>query len=409
MLLGYYITGYFNQELNLDTNSDISNKLERIQRNVFLFLIINTVACFYAFYSLFGLMLVAIIATTLFQFVFVMIYIVLFSTVRKAEYLQKAENKKIQTQEKIGLHIFPVRKFVLDGDAINPPKKRSWKNIIIRTLMLILIGSGPAFFFAMMIHHPFSNEKYELEKVNYISQKIASHKAVSAEALSKVKSETDSLLRVRNEMVAQIEQATLNPDPQDYLQEDKQWLTRNLQTFDELYAPKIKRNQDRIISDSIASINFQTSLAEHFRDSNFVQIRAGVIWGQSPLTFILLLSFYLFLLLSPFISRYKLMIKTPELLDDLLEKKYVEIINNDFKKLKTDLGNSRAAQHLRNEINTRKNETEAIQKVKEWGDYLDMIRQYGEYYQDPAFKAKQKHDPRIFVDKNNLGKHLGEI
>jgi hypothetical protein len=28
---------------------------------------------------------------------------------------------------------------------------------------------------------------------------------------------------------------------------------------------------------------------------------------------------------------------------------------------------------------------------------------------DPAFKAKQKHDPRIFVDKNNLGKHLGEI
>ena len=103
------------------------------------------------------------------------------------------------------------------------------------------------------------------------------------------------------------------------------------------------------------------------------------------------------------------MIKTPELLDDLLEKKYVEIINKDFKKLKTDLENSIAAQHLRNEINTRKNETEAIQKVKEWGDYLDMIRQYGEYYQDPAFKSKQKHDPRIFVDKNNLGKHLGEI
>jgi hypothetical protein len=261
----------------------------------------------------------------------------------------------------------------------------------------------------MMIHHPFSNEKYEQGKSEYISQKIANHKAFSTEALSKVKSQTDSLLRIRNEIVAQIENATINPDPQDYLQEDKQWLERKLQTFDELYAAKIKRNQERIISDSIASINFQNALAEHFRGSDFVQIRAGVIWGQSPLTFILVLSFYLFMLLVPFVSRYKLMIKTPELLDDLLEKKYVDIINNDYKKLKTDLENSLAAQHLRNEISTLKNVTGASQKVKEWGDYLDMIKQYGEYYQDPAFRAKQKHDPRIFVDKNNLGKHLGEI
>jgi len=409
MLLGYYITGHFTQELALDSNSAIVNKLEKIRRNVFLFLLINTVACFYAFYSLFSILWVALIATALFQFVFLMIYIVLFSTVRKAEYLQRAENKKIQTQEKIGEHVLPVKKFVLDGDAVNPPKKRSWKNIIIRTLMLILIGSGPAFFFAMMIHHPFSNEKYEQGKSEYISQKIANHKAFSTEALSKVKSQTDSLLRIRNEMVAQIENATINPDPQDYLQEDKQWLERKLQTFDELYAAKIKRNQDRIISDSIASFNFQNALAEHFRGSDFVQIRAGVIWGQSPLTFILVLSFYLFMLLVPFVSRYKLMIKTPELLDDLLEKKYVDIINNDYKKLKTDLENSLAAQHLRNEISTLKNVTGASQKVKEWGDYLDMIKQYGEYYQDPAFKAKQKHDPRIFVDKNNLGKHLGEI
>lgn len=103
------------------------------------------------------------------------------------------------------------------------------------------------------------------------------------------------------------------------------------------------------------------------------------------------------------------MIKTPELLDDLLEKKYVQIINDDFKKLKTDLQNSSAAQHLKKEISALANISGSGTKVKEWEEYLEMIKQYGEYYQDPAFKAKQKHDPRIFVEKNNLGKHLGEI
>ena len=163
MNLNYYIIEFFIKELNLDEGSPIAGKLKRIRNGIYLFLIVNAITSFYAFNSLFGNIFIASLATIIYQFIFLMVYIVLFATVRKADFQKKEPNVKIKIIEKINDINYSATKFdKVQPGLIRKINAKGWGKIIFRSILLLSLGIGPAFFSGIMVHHFLTNESYEI-------------------------------------------------------------------------------------------------------------------------------------------------------------------------------------------------------------------------------------------------------
>ena len=414
MNIGYYITDHFFDELNLEKNPDIVTRLNSIKRITIFFLLINLVASSYAFYSLFGNVIITIIAASIFQFIFIMIYIVLFSTVRKAEYLKGSNNKKIEYIETINGQTYRAKKFILEGPGLfdenaNSSKQKvsltkSWSNIFIRLFLLFVLGIVPSFFFGMMLHHKLTDESYQEARTAYIKKQIDSSKTLYKKLHLSKTIELKNLLKYRSELINTIDSFKKNPDPNGYYLEDVKWNEDKLKLFDDINSRKIARDKEMQETDSIEIVKKEISLNEHYKSANFFLLRGEATWKKFPFTFILSILLFMFLLLFPFIKRYSMLKNTPELIDDPLEKSYRKIIYNSYESLKENLNKSEIVTVINDAL---KDENIDSRKKKELENILAFVNDPGQYYNDPEFKVNHKLDIRKFIEKGNLAKYLG--
>jgi hypothetical protein len=405
MNLSDYIADYFIKELNLRDDSIVFRKLKRIKYVIYLFLLVNMITCGYAFYMLFNNIIVSALSTLLFQFVFLMVYIVLFATVRKSDFQKPIRNIKVKSIEKINDQEYPAQKFILDKPIDSKISARGWKDILFRLSLLIALGIGPSFFFGMMINHNSGQADYEIAKQDYINNKIATHNKNVAKSNFIVKRELDSLLLAKNNFLLILDSLNNNPDPNGYYQEDIAWYSNRLADFNEVNAVKIKRLTNKLELDSIAQLGYEDNLRMHYNNAQFFMLRANAIWKKNTLSYFFTSLLFLFLLIYPFLIRYRLIINNTEDFDSNLEKYYVKIIQEGFSKFLKDLRSSLIVKDI--EVYLKKDEAGIIStRLKEWMAHFDKI---GDKYEDPALKSVDKSDPRVFIDKGNLSRYLGKL
>lgn len=410
MSLTYYITDHFTDELKLKEQSEIVNRLNSIKRLFIVFIIINTITSFYAFHTLFHNFFITLIGTALFQFIFFMIYIVLFATIRKAEYLKSTVNKKINITHIINGQSFPAKAFTNEEQdvktaAINKLQK-SWKNITIRFLLLVFLGTGPAFFFGIMLHDRSTEEEYVKAKEQFIANQLDKSRKLTERLQKNKVAELKELIKQRNALIHSIDSLKSNPDPNGYYLEDIAWNETKLKLFDELNNQKIEKGLTKLKDDSERLAEKELKLMNSFKDADFFMLRAFVVWKKTPVTFLLSIFFFLMMLLFPFIKRYSLLIKNSEILDDLLENHYRKIIISDYEKMKYELKHSRVAEIIKELINDK--EYSEIKKRELEVALLNTLNP-GLNYTEPAFKTNPVKDDRKFIEKGQLAKFLGKL
>jgi hypothetical protein len=256
----------------------------------------------------------------------------------------------------------------------------------------------------MMINHNSGQADYEIAKQRYINNKIATHNKNVAKSNSIVKRELDSLLLVKSNLLLLLDSLNNNPDSNGYYQEDIAWYSNRLTDFNEVNAVKIKRLANKLEQDSIAQLGYEDNLRMHYNDAQFFMLRANAIWEKNTSSYFLTSCLFLFLLIYPFLIRYRLIINNTEDFDSNLEKYYVKIIQEGFSKFLKDLRSSIIVRDI--EVYLKKDEAGIISiRLKEWMSHFDKI---GDKYEDPALKSVEKSDPRIFIDKGNLSRYLGK-
>lgn len=404
MNLGNYIADYFIKELNLRNDSIVFRKLKRIKYSIYLFLLVNMITCGYAFYMLLSNIIVSALATLLFQFVFLMVYIVLFATVRKSDFQKPVRNKKVKSIHSINGIDFPAQKFVLDNTIDSKISARGWKDIFFRLSLLIALGIGPSFFFGMMLNHNSAQADYEIAKQAYINNQIATHNKNVAKSNLLARRELDSLLYVKKNLIFVIDSLNSNPDPNGYNQEDIAWYTNRLTDFDDVNKLKVQRLSNKLEQDSIAQLGYEADVRSHYGNAEFFMLRANATWEKNTTSYFLASFLFLILLVYPFVVRYRLIINNTEDFDSNLEKYYVNIIHEGFSKFLYDLKSSFIIKDI--ETYLKKEEAGIISiRLKEWLSHFEKI---GDKYEDPALKSVEKPDPRVFIDKGNLSRYLGK-
>ncbi|MFN5458474.1 MAG: hypothetical protein ACK5AY_01065 [Bacteroidota bacterium] len=405
MSLGDYISGYIVRELNLPEDSVIAVKLKRIRIAIYFFLGLNAITCVYAFHILFSGWITALVAALAFQFIFLMIYIVLFATIRKSDFQEPVRNIKIKSVEQINNENYSASRFTTNLNNKRKFKLSGWFKIIFRSVLLIMMGIGPAIFFGIMVHHSLTNDKYEIYKVKFIDNQIYLHEKLLKASQQVKLGELDSMNKIRSTFLFKLDSLNKNPDPNGYYREDIAWYESRLKNFDELNLQKMQRIKSDLLSDSVASVEFLNMISNHFKDADFFQVRAAVTWENYPFTFFLISLSFVILLFFPFYSRYRLMIRNAPEMDDKLEKFYIDVISKSHENLLVEIRNTSAYKKLKNALNDNFYTKEQIEKFSKLYAYFDRI---GGHYVDPAFKAKEKEDLRVFIDKGNLGRYLGK-
>ena len=411
MKIGKYISDYFIEELKINKDSLVADRLLGLKTLVLWFLVANAISCLYAFYSLFDSIIISILGTILFQFIFIMIYIVLLSTVRKAEYLKSSANKKVSTILDLNGNKYPAFEFVLEGpglltkipEVLKP--RKSYSNIIIRTFLLILLGIGPAFFFGLMMHHPFTKSNYELAKDNFILKQIENNKKLTSEIHLAKKNELQSLIDQKQVIVTTIDSLKNHPDPNNYYLEDIAWYEKKLHLFEEINGPKIKRGIEMQMKDSIQNIQKENLLIEKYKAVNLFMLRGSVTWAKFPITFLITIVLFVLLLIMPFLVRYSWLISSPEYVDNALEDYYKKIIENDYENLKHKLKKSKVVS-LINEC--LKDDSYSESQKALFKKILEYNLDPGLHYTEPAFKVNPVKDSRKFIEKGYLSKYIGK-
>jgi hypothetical protein len=406
MNLNYYIIDFFIQELNLDENSPVVGKLKSIRNGIYLFLTVHAITSFYAFNSIFGNIFVALLAAIIYVFIFLVVYIVLLATVRKVDFQKQERNVKIKAFEKINDVDYSVTKFgKLQPTFIGRINKKGWGNIIFRSTIILFLGIGPAFFAGTMVHHLLTNNYYESAKQTFINDQIQIHyELISYDNILNQK-KLDSLKHIRQNLVSIIDSLESNPDSYGYYKKDIAWYQSRLENFDILNAPKITRYSNKIASDSISDINYINKIENHYKNANFFNLRSSVTWKYYGFTYILVVLIYLLILYMPFFVRYRLMMKYSHDLDDKLEAHYVNIITRNFERHVEQMKHSNVVEELKKFLT---DEQLAEKKKIKFIEVLDYFNRMGHNYFDPAIKAKDNADTRIFIDKGGLGKYLGK-
>jgi hypothetical protein len=411
MNIFHYITDHFVDELKLKENNEATSKLRGIKNTIKLFFVVNTVTSLYAFYTLFDSLVIAILATALFQFVFVMIYVVLFATIRKAEYLKSSFNKKHPEEVVLNGVAYRASGFILKGPGNKQDieyvfkNKKGYSNMVIRTLLLLLLGTGPAFFFSMMLHHPFTKEKYASARNKYIEKQILLSQRQTFKLQESKRNELDSLVKQRDFLSNTIDSLKSHSDNNGYYLEDVAWYESKLKLFNEINDKKIALGLAKIQTDSVELVNKENLLRSHYEKADFFMLRSKVIRSHSPFTFVIIMNIYFVLLLLPFYRRYSMLIKRPDLIDDELEAHYRKIISTEYEKLKIALRNSELVKII-NEL--LQNEKVPDHKKEYLRKAIVLAMDPGLYYSDPEFRVNPMKDNRKFIEKDNLAKYIGK-
>jgi hypothetical protein len=207
----------------------------------------------------------------------------------------------------------------------------------------------------------------------------------------------------RNSLVYTIDSLRKNPDPNGYYLQDITWFEGRLKLFDDINLLKINEALERQKLDSIDNVISIKNLNERYQQAEFFILRFSLIWKKYPVTYALAVILFMILLLRPFIIRYKMMIKQPDAIDNLLEKKYIDIIKQSHDKLKHDLVNTDIVEKIRLFLEDK---LIGEDKKNQFEHILKTIANYGDEFDDPAFKVKSKLDTRVFIEKGNLGRYL---
>ena len=406
MNLSEYISDYFFKELKIPEGSLVASKLKSIKTGIYFFLLISTVTCLYAFYSVFQNVGIAIVAAFIFQFIFLMIYVVLFSTIRKSDFQRIVKNKKTPViNEDINGILLPVRKFYIDELDKNNATKRSWGNVIFRIILLLFLGAGPAYFFGIMLHAPFTTQYYQDAKSAFINEQIQSHEKKLNNSQLSIQKELDSLNKVKQGYLNTIDSLQKNPDINGYYKEDIAWLQSRIVNFDELNALKIQNDKEKLLQGEANASNYAEALRSHFQTADFFYLRSKVTIRHYYVTFYVAVLLFLYLLLNPFLRRYRLIVNNAPELDDLLEKHYEKLIHQNHEKFVYDYQKTSVVKLLEESLY---DEDFSDAQKNHFHEILSQIKNPGGKYEDPAVKSKHKHDNRIFVEKGHLGKYLGK-
>jgi hypothetical protein len=147
-------------------------------------------------------------------------------------------------------------------------------------------------------------------------------------------------------------------------------------------------------------------LYQHFEEADFFKLRTMVVWQHHPVSFLLCIGLFIYLLLNPFFKRYKMLIKHPDMVDIALENQYKSIIDRHYDQFIAALKKSELVRIIQDQINDATLDEKKHQSLQQM---LDCLLNTSAHYDDPPYKVKPASDNRKFLQKGSLAKYLNQL
>lgn len=327
--------------------------------------------------AFFGFMLflntwVGLVAGIIFAYIYTMVYIVLFATVRRAGYLPDVHVGEQRGEVVVGGLRFQGTHTV---HTIRQRPSVGWAGVGSRVVVLLLFLAVPALFAVLLVEHRdieahLAGRRQVLvgERLSVIAARAAAQEQALRERLAPLEHERDAL-KARIDSLRAVQALA-----------DVEWEERRLASFLALNGGRITEDQAALADLAAATARQRELVGQAYAASVFFNERMRFVFVERTALTLLLFAGFLAVVMLPFIARYRMMVRPDHALDDVLSERHRDII-------------SRKYMHYRGTVEGKR---------RLYGEFPDE----GEHYTDPPFNTRPRQSPPVRLDKQSLGRYL---
>jgi hypothetical protein len=327
--------------------------------------------------AFFGFMLflntwVGLVAGIVFAYIYTMVYIVLFATVRRAGYLPD-----VQVAEQPGAVVLMGRSFQ-GTRAVRTVRQRArvgWTGVGSRMVALLLFLAVPALFAVLLVEHRDIEAHLVDQRQVLVNERLAVIDARAADQEQALRSRTLPLERERDALQARIDSMrSANATA------DLEWEERRLASFLALNGGRIADGHAALTELADATVRKRALVSEAYAASVFFSERLRFVFAERTALTLILFAGFLAMAMLPFIARYRMMVRPEHAMDDVLSERHREIIRRDYLRYR---GHVEAMRGL-------------------YGEFPEE----GDHFADPPFNTQPRQRSPLRLAKQSLGRYL---
>jgi hypothetical protein len=327
--------------------------------------------------AFFGFMLflntwVGLVAGIVFAYIYTMVYIVLFATVRRAGYLPD-----VQVSEQPGAVTLMGRSFQ-GTRAVRTVRQRArvgWVGVGSRMVALLLFLAVPALFAVLLVEHRDIEAHLVDQRQVLVDERLAVIDARAADQEQALRSRTLPLERERDALQARIDSMRAANATADV-----EWEERRLASFLALNGGRIADGHAALTELADATVRQRALVSEAYAASVFFSERLRFVFAERTALTLILFAGFLAMAMLPFIARYRMMVRPEHAMDDVLSERHREIIRLDYLRYR---GHVEAMRGL-------------------YGEFPEE----GDHFADPPFNTQPRQSPPLRLAKQSLGRYL---
>jgi hypothetical protein len=327
--------------------------------------------------AFFGFMLflntwVGLVAGIVFAYIYTMVYIVLFATVRRAGYLPD-----VQVSEQPGAVTLMGRSFQ-GTRAVRTVRQRArvgWVGVGSRMVALLLFLAVPALFAVLLVEHRDIEAHLVDQRQVLVDERLAVIDARAADQEQALRSRTLPLERERDALQARIDSMRAANATADV-----EWEERRLASFLALNGGRIADGHAALTELADATVRQRALVSEAYAASVFFSERLRFVFAERTALTLILFAGFLAMAMLPFIARYRMMVRPEHAMDDVLSERHREIIRLDYLRYR---GHVEAMRGL-------------------YGEFPEE----GDHFADPPFNTQPRQRPPLRLAKQSLGRYL---
>lgn len=391
--LEYISIGYLRNEVRLATDSKDLKRLMQIKRMGMIAIVFALVCSTYLAYLIVENIYSGIVIGVVFTFVYINFYLVLLSTVRKADFITY---QKVLAEE---------RRIVLNGvnlvgDGKKYPKtfveSRYWGSLIFRLFFLSIFSAYLSLGGVLFFNKSLTNnliENYKQASVNkygdFINNLYVQKLSKQKNRLSALTLKSTQLLHQKDSISQLLQQDPLNEELNDELK----WSTADFNDFNNTYQEEIKVLSNEIESTAVTISEKKERFESAIQNKFFFVQRIKLLFNNYFFSSVVLFILGLIIFLIPFLLRYHMLRNKTFQLDDLLQEKIKQQVETDYEKLNTAIEQSIIESGIDNKL-------KALNLLK-W-----PLK--GDGYINPPFNTIEKIDSRTILRKGSLVSFLSK-
>ena len=327
--------------------------------------------------AFFGFMLflntgVGLVAGIVFAYIYTMVYIVLFATVRRAGYLPDVQVGEQRGEVVVGGLRFQGTRTV---HSVRQRPRVGWAGVGSRVVALLLFLSVPALFAVLLVEHRDIEAHLAGRRQVLVGERLA---VIDARAAGQEQALRAQLVPLQHERDAL--QARIDSLRAAHATADVEWEERRMASFLALNGARITDGQAAIADLAVATARQRELVGQAYAASVFFNERLRFVFAERTALTLMLFAGFLAVAMLPFIARYRMMVRPDHAMDDVLSERHREIIRRNY-------------MHYRGRVDAMR---------AEYGEFPDE----GDHYADPPFNTQPRQSPPLRLAKQSLGRYL---